>query len=197
LAVDKRFCKRLFQCIFKYKNILKNYYYHNRKQDREWKQELRRVGPVQISDVTRGEHWIWQSMGSCEGDDIRLPDHRSTDVFYSARIGLGYRYFWEQILDITIKAIMLQGIHRFAHMHVCLCISRLSILFYFVQNSRNVSYQFKKQNKTEQISYHFKSRSVPDFSAKFHPVRSGFIPYIPFRSWKVIESNWTLFNLIN
>ena len=64
-------------------------------------------------------------MGSCEGDDIRLPDHRSTDVFYSARIGLGYRYFWEQILDITIKAIMLQGIHRFAHMHVCLCIQLL------------------------------------------------------------------------
>jgi hypothetical protein len=44
------------------------------------------------------------------------------------------------------------------------------------------SYQFKKRNKTEQISSHFKSRSVPDFSAKFHPERSGFIPHVSFRS---------------
>jgi hypothetical protein len=36
--------------------------------------------------------------------------------------------------------------------------------------------------KTEQFSSHFKSRSVPDFSAKFRPERSGFIPHVPFRS---------------
>ena len=36
--------------------------------------------------------------------------------------------------------------------------------------------------KTEQISSHFKSRSIPDFSAKFRPERSGFIPHVPFRS---------------
>jgi hypothetical protein len=75
--------------------------------------------------------------------------------------------------------------------------SRLSIPFRFARNDRNIPYQFKKQNKTEQISSHFKSRSVPDFSAKFRPERSGFIPHVPFRSWKTIKSNWTLFNLIN
>jgi len=75
--------------------------------------------------------------------------------------------------------------------------SRLSIPFRFAQKGRNIPYQFKKRNKTEQISSHFKSRSVPDFSAKFRPERSGFIPHVPFRSWKAIESNWTLFNLIN
>ena len=74
---------------------------------------------------------------------------------------------------------------------------RLSIPFRSVRNGRNIPYQFKKRNKTEQISSHFKSRSVPDFSAKFRPERSGSIPHIPFRSWKAIESNWTLFNLIN
>jgi hypothetical protein len=36
--------------------------------------------------------------------------------------------------------------------------------------------------KTEQISSHFQSQSVPDFSAKFRPERSGFIPHVPFRS---------------
>jgi len=35
--------------------------------------------------------------------------------------------------------------------------------------------------KMEQISSHFKSRSVPDFSAKFRLERSGFIPHVPFR----------------
>ena len=60
--------------------------------------------------------------------------------------------------------------------------ARLSIPFRFIRNGRNVPYQFKKRNKTEQISSHFKSRSVPDFSDKFHPERSGFIPYVPFRS---------------
>ena len=52
--------------------------------------------------------------------------------------------------------------------------SRLSIPFRFIRNGRNIPDQFKKQNKTEQISSHFKSRSVPDFSAKFRPERSGF-----------------------
>jgi hypothetical protein len=75
--------------------------------------------------------------------------------------------------------------------------SRLSILFCFVWNCRNIPYQFKKRNKTEQFSSHFKSRPVPDFSAKFRPEHSGFIPHVPFRSWKAIESNWILFNLIN
>jgi hypothetical protein len=59
---------------------------------------------------------------------------------------------------------------------------RLLIPFCFVWNGRNVPYQFKKRNKTEQILSYFKSRSVPDFSAKFHQERSGFIPHIPFRS---------------
>ena len=67
-------------------------------------------------------------------------------------------------------------------------IARLSILFRSTWNGRNISYQFKKRNKTEQISSHFKSRSVPDFSAKFRPKCSGFIPHVPFRSWKSIES---------
>jgi len=73
---------------------------------------------------------------------------------------------------------------------------KLSILFRFVWNDRNISYQFKKRNKTKQFSSHFKSRSVPDFSAKFRPECSNFIPHVPFRSWKAIESNWTWFNLI-
>jgi len=75
--------------------------------------------------------------------------------------------------------------------------ARLSISFRFAWNGRNIPYQFKKRNKTEQFSSHFKSRSVPDFSAKFRSERSGFIPHVPFRSWKAIESNWILFNLIN
>jgi len=57
--------------------------------------------------------------------------------------------------------------------------SRLSISFRFARNGRNIPYQFKKRNKTEQFSSHFKSRSVPDFSAKFQPERSGFIPHVP------------------
>jgi hypothetical protein len=57
-----------------------------------------------------------------------------------------------------------------------------TIPFRFIWNGQNIPYQFKKQNKTEQISSHFKSRSVPDFSAKFRPERSGFIPHVPFRS---------------
>ena len=36
--------------------------------------------------------------------------------------------------------------------------------------------------KTEQFSSHFKSRSVPDFSAKFQPERFGFILHVPFHS---------------
>jgi len=67
--------------------------------------------------------------------------------------------------------------------------ARLSISFCFTQNSRNISYQFKKRNKTEKISSHFKSRSVSDFSAKFRPERFDFIPHVSFRSWKAIELN--------
>jgi hypothetical protein len=74
---------------------------------------------------------------------------------------------------------------------------RLLILFRFIRNDQNIPYQFKKQSKTEQISSHFKSRSIPDFSAKFRLECFGFIPHVPFRSWKAIESNWILFNLIN
>jgi len=48
----------------------------------------------------------------------------------------------------------------------------------FHTNSKNGT----KRNKTEQISSHFKSRSVPDFSVKFRPERSGSIPHVPFRS---------------
>jgi hypothetical protein len=59
---------------------------------------------------------------------------------------------------------------------------RLSITFCFAWNCRNIPYQFKKWNKTEQISSHFKSRPVPDFSIKFRPERSDFIPHVPFRS---------------
>jgi len=36
--------------------------------------------------------------------------------------------------------------------------------------------------KTEQISSHFKSWFVPDFSIKFRLEHSGFIPHVPFRS---------------
>jgi len=60
--------------------------------------------------------------------------------------------------------------------------ARLSIPFCFARNGRNIPYQFKKRNKTEQILSHFKSRSVLNFSAKFRPERSGFIPHVPFRS---------------
>jgi hypothetical protein len=40
----------------------------------------------------------------------------------------------------------------------------------------------KNRTKQNNFSSHFKSRSVPDFSAKFRSKRSGFIPYVPFRS---------------
>jgi hypothetical protein len=36
--------------------------------------------------------------------------------------------------------------------------------------------------KMEQISSHFKSRSVPDFSDKFRLEHFGFIPHVPFCS---------------
>ena len=78
-----------------------------------------------------------------------------------------------------------------------LSLSKLSIPFCFIRNDWNIPYQFKKRNKIKQISSHFKSQSVSDLSAKFRPERSSFIPHVPFRSWKAIESNWTLFNLIN
>ena len=52
--------------------------------------------------------------------------------------------------------------------------------------NRNISYQFKKRNKTEQISSHFKSRPVPEIPAKFRPKRSGFIPVVPFRPKNII-----------
>jgi len=68
------------------------------------------------------------------------------------------------------------------------CYSRLLILFCFVRNGRNISYQFKKQNKTIfisfQISIHF------DFPDKFRPECSGFISHVLFRAWKAIKSNW-------
>jgi len=51
------------------------------------------------------------------------------------------------------------------------------ILFRLEWPKRSISIQ-----KTEQISSHFKSRSVSDFLAKFHPERSCFIPHIPSRS---------------
>jgi hypothetical protein len=60
--------------------------------------------------------------------------------------------------------------------------ARLSIPFRFTRNDRNIPYQLKKKNKTEQILSHFKSWSILDFSAKFRPKRSGFIPHVPFRS---------------
>jgi hypothetical protein len=41
---------------------------------------------------------------------------------------------------------------------------------------------FHINSKKEQFSSHFKSRSVPDFSVKFQPERSGSIPHISFRS---------------
>ena len=66
------------------------------------------------------------------------------------------------------------------------------VSFRFTQNDQNIPYQFKKWNKTEQISSHFKSWSVPDFLAKFRPERSDFIPHVPFRSWKAIESNYPI-----
>ena len=67
-------------------------------------------------------------------------------------------------------------------MKTCEYKPRLSIPLCFAWNGRNIPYQFKKRNKTEQFLSHFKSRSVPDFSAKFRPERSGFIPHVPFRS---------------
>ena len=56
---------------------------------------------------------------------------------------------------------------------------RLSIPFRFARNGWNIPSQFKKQNKMEQFSSHFKSRSVPDFSAgtfRFHS--TCFIPHL-------------------
>jgi len=57
-----------------------------------------------------------------------------------------------------------------------------SVLSGMTETFHTNSNQFKKQNKTEQILSHFKSRSIPDFSAKFHPECSDFIPHVPFRS---------------
>ena len=73
----------------------------------------------------------------------------------------------------------------------------LSIPFHFARNDRNIPYQFKKQNNFNLILNLGPFRPFHDFSAKFRPERSGFIPHVPFRYWKVIESNWTLLNLIN
>jgi len=42
--------------------------------------------------------------------------------------------------------------------------------------------QFKKRNKTEQFSSHFKSQSVPDFPDKFRPECSDFILHVPFQT---------------
>jgi len=77
----------------------------------------------------------------------------------------------------------------------------LSILFHSGRNTWNISYQFKKQNKTEQFSPCLKSRVDPDFLVKFRPERSGRIPCISFRV-KATESksktqNWTRFSFIN
>jgi len=41
--------------------------------------------------------------------------------------------------------------------------------------------QIQKMNQTEQFSSYFKSRSVLDFSTKFRPECSGFIPHVLFR----------------
>jgi len=51
-----------------------------------------------------------------------------------------------------------------------------SILFHLEWLKHSVSIQ-----KTEQNSSHFKSRFVPDFSAKFYLERSGFISHVSFR----------------
>jgi hypothetical protein len=58
--------------------------------------------------------------------------------------------------------------------------ARLSIPFRFARIGRNIPYQFKKRNKTEQISSHFKSRSVPDF--RLNSIRNIPVPFHMFRS---------------
>jgi hypothetical protein len=44
------------------------------------------------------------------------------------------------------------------------------------------SIPIQKTEQMEQFLFHFKSRSVLDFSAKFRAECSGFIPHVPFRS---------------
>jgi hypothetical protein len=55
------------------------------------------------------------------------------------------------------------------------------IPFRFGRNVRNVSYQLKKRNKTEQVLPRLKSRADPEIPVKFRPERSGRIPCVPFR----------------
>ncbi|KAJ6856338.1 hypothetical protein NC651_038063 [Populus alba x Populus x berolinensis] len=50
---------------------------------------------------------------------------------------------------------------------------KLLIPFRFGRNARNVSYQLKKRNKTEQVSPRLKSRVDPEIPVKFRPERSG------------------------
>ena len=63
----------------------------------------------------------------------------------------------------------------------------LLIPFRFGRNARNISYQLKKRNKTEQVSPRLKSRADPEISGKFRPERSGRNAGVPFRV-KAIES---------
>jgi hypothetical protein len=46
------------------------------------------------------------------------------------------------------------------------------------------TFHTNSKNRIKWNKFHliFKSRSAPDFSAKFHPERSGVIPHVPFRS---------------
>ena len=60
-------------------------------------------------------------------------------------------------------------------------------MFRFGRNARNVSYQLKKRNKTEQVSPRLKSRVDPEIPVKFRPELSGRNTGIPFRV-KAIES---------
>ena len=65
--------------------------------------------------------------------------------------------------------------------------AKLLIPFRFGRNARNVSYQLKKRNKTEQVSPRLKSRVDPEIPVKFRPERSGRNPGVPVRV-KAIES---------
>ena len=77
------------------------------------------------------------------------------------------------------------------HFMICSFNPRLSIPFRFVRNDRNISYQFKKQNKMKQFSSHFKSRSVPDFPDKFWPECCNFISLFCFGLEKPLNQTQT------
>ena len=85
-------------------------------------------------------------------------------------------WFWKSYLYVVCKGPVWMKVG----------VQKLIVVLLKVINSISFLPEWPKHfisiQKTEQISSHFKSRSVLDFSAKFHPEHFGFIPHVPFCS---------------